>query len=119
MSATLSIGLGPMQFNNLYAPHEGYKKIEKQFFWDQVDDFARYNKRNARLLIGDLNARVQGRDENEEDVLGEHTWGMGYEYLGDNPRRRRVNRDAMINVSISFFLYSRASETDTLRVPKI
>ncbi len=51
-------------------------------------------------MIGDFNARIHGRREDEEGALGNYIFGRGLSYLNNKVNERKVlNRDLLLEVA--------------------
>ena len=61
-----------------YMPHNSRTDLERAEMFEALEAvIANAAKKGPVLVLGDLNARIHGRLEGEEEILGPHTWGLG------------------------------------------
>ena len=75
---------------------------ERTRYYNNLEGNIREEKQHVRLfLLGDFNARLHGRREGEEQVLGKHIFGKGIEYAEKRREDKQVlNRDLLMELSI-------------------
>jgi exonuclease III len=83
---------------NLYAPHSGRPNDEKQNFWDLLNHQCEAHAGSTPcFIVGDMNARIHGKQVSEFDIMGHHTFGRGAGYVQELPGDQLENRQYLID----------------------
>ena len=83
---------------NLHAPHRGRPNDEKQNFWDILSHQCEVHAGSAPcFIVGDMNARIHGRQVSEFDIMGHHTFGRGAGYAQEMPGDQLENRQYLVD----------------------
>ena len=73
---------GPLVFFNIHCEHEMRQLSEIQHIWELLELlWNQFPDAWGKLLVGDFNMRLHGREEGEEWCLGPHVVGRGLAYL--------------------------------------
>ena len=89
-TAGMSFHTGAGEFSILiaHAPHNQYDEDTKRAFYDELHQLvARVETKGPFIIMGDFNARLQGR-LHDEDVLGPHLFGKGVSFIGGDQDTR-------------------------------
>ena len=79
-----------------YAPHSGHTTAVKEDFYDRLQLIC--NEISEHVFIGgDFNARLQYRYNNEHEIMGQHMFGRGREYLEGVAQSTKENRDLFVD----------------------
>ena len=98
---------------NGYAPHSGRPLIEKQIFWNQIENFRGIQTTSSPVfVVGDFNARIYERQISELDIMGPHIFGQGHGFLQNMPTDQVENRQFLVDfckyhdyvISSTFFM---------------
>ena len=82
MKAEFAAEHNPICIFNVYAPQSHRPVEEKGNFYDKLsEELNKVNDEKVKIVVGDFNARIQGRRAGEEDVIGAEVFGRGNEYL--------------------------------------
>ena len=96
---------GPnLTFTNTYAPHKcsNQKDLEtvrpkcQDFFTKLQDSLSEQQQGNMHIAIGDLNTRLHGALNGEGDVLGQHGFGRGTEFINGFSRDDKEHRKELM-----------------------
>ena len=83
---------------NGYAPHSGRPPEEKDQFWNCVADRCDAHPQSSpTLVVGDLNARIHGRQFPETDIMGPYIFGNGSSFIQELPLDQLNNRQRLID----------------------
>lgn len=83
---------------NGYAPHSGRPLVEKQNFWNQIENHRGIQTPSSPVfIVGDFNARLHARQISELDIMGPHTFGLGSGFLQNMPPDQVENRQFLVD----------------------
>jgi len=88
----------------VYAPQGARPEPERVEFYEELSALvAKVQRKHAVVLLGDFNARIQGRRRGEDAFLGPHIYGSGVQQLMHPPRGHgeRSNRDLLMEMCMT------------------
>ena len=93
-------GTIPTTLVSAYAPQAGRPQAEKTEFYETLTMIVqKINKKGPYLLLGDWNARLQeAENEEEEQWIGEHTFGKHTDTTWQNSEEVTDNREALLEL---------------------
>ena len=97
MKLTISAKGRKYYIMNLYAPHSGRPNDEKHNFWDLLSrQCEAHDGSTPCFIVGDMNARIHGRQVFEFDIMRHHTFGRGAGYVQEMPGDQLENRQYLL-----------------------
>ena len=93
----------PLIIASVYIPHENTNDERiRQRAWEDLTDFITETPEAINTIImGDLNANLHARKEDEEEHIGPHIFGKGMEFLRNKehntPANITTNREYLVN----------------------
>ena len=91
-----------MHIATFYAPHMGKQPNGRiKFFEDMSDELKTKTRYKELVALGDFNARLHARREDEENVIGSFVFGRGKNYLEKVSRDNdSLNRELLATVVV-------------------
>ena len=84
---------------NTYCPQSGNSKEDKEKHYHELTEtYQECRKSNVTIIMGDMNTRIQGRCEGEEQILGNHVFGKGTDVIEHQTQKQRK----IVNCSSTF-----------------
>ena len=85
MTVTLNMIGPPLHFLNAYAPQSGTETRLKNDFYETLErNLVSFPNSHPTFIVGDFNARLHARFENEACCIGQHIFGRGLNFLIHN-----------------------------------
>ena len=85
MTVTLDMIGPPLHFLNAYAPQSGTETRLKNDFYETLErNLVSFPNSHPTFIVGDFNARLHARFENEACCIGQHIFGRGLNFLIHN-----------------------------------
>ena len=93
----------PLIIASVYIPHENTDdEITRQRAWEDLTDFVTETSEAIdTTLIGDLNANLHAKKEEEDGHIGPHVYGKGMDFLRNREHNtlanKTTNREYLMN----------------------
>ena len=99
LQVTIASSSGDIHFIGVYAPHDKSDiTTKKEPFWSKLHDItSAIPLPEPYYIIGDWNVRLQGRSEEEKDILGPHIYGRGKQFANTRDNSNRTEYTAFLS----------------------